>query len=67
MKFSAGTTEDAKEVISFVNEHGKRHDLFHKLDSVSDVKGLKAEDFYCLKRDGRVVAAVSSRIHNDPA
>ncbi len=59
LQFSQVTASDEKEVISFVNEHGKRHDLFHKLDSVSDVKGLKAEDFYCLKRDGRVVAAAA--------
>ena len=59
LEFSNVTEKDLDQVIGFLREQGSRHDLFPKLDSISDIKGLKPEDLYCLKRDGKVVAAAA--------
>ena len=59
LEFANVTEKDLDQVISFLREQGKRHDLFPKLDSIRDIKGLKPEDLYCLKRDGKVVAATA--------
>lgn len=57
LEFIKAEADDKDAAVKFINEQGKRHDLFHKLDSVDDVKGLDKADFYCLKKDGKIVAA----------
>ena len=59
LDFERADADDVNEVTAFISECGKKHDLFHKLDTIDDIKGLKAEDFYCLRRDGRIVAAAA--------
>lgn len=59
LEFKRATADSINYVLSFISGQGKGHDMFHKLDSVSDIKTLKSEDFYYLTKDGRVVAAAA--------
>ena len=59
LQFKQGTEDSVSGITGFISAQGKGRDLFHKLDSVDDIKGLKAEDFYCLIRDGKPVAAAA--------
>lgn len=45
------------EAAAFLTSCGKKHDLFPSLKDSPDISALLDEGIYCLKKDGRIVAA----------
>ncbi|MCR5357613.1 MAG: hypothetical protein K6E63_09475 [Lachnospiraceae bacterium] len=56
-EFVKAAADDESGIVSFLNENGRKKNLFPAFDRLSDLGDLKAEDFYLLKRDERIVAA----------
>jgi hypothetical protein len=52
-----GGAEDERDIIEFLTRNGRHRDMFPVFDRLSDVGELKAEDFFLLKRNGRIAAA----------
>ncbi|MBQ7588479.1 MAG: hypothetical protein IJT37_10710 [Lachnospiraceae bacterium] len=52
-----GKAEDEEDITAFLTRNGRHRDLFPVIDRLSDAGELKAEDFFLLKRNGKLAAA----------
>ena len=59
LNFCRAKEKDKDELIEFLNNEGRRKDLFPVIESFEDFYGLSCESFYMLKKDGRIVAAAA--------
>ncbi|MBR6469445.1 MAG: hypothetical protein IKS84_03605 [Lachnospiraceae bacterium] len=57
VEFVRAAKDDEEGLVRFLNENGRKRNLFPVFDKLSDLGDLGADDFYLLKRDGNIVAA----------
>ena len=57
--FHRATEADREELEAFLRCEGSRKDLFPKIDYIESVHGLHVDDFYCLRKDGKIVATAA--------
>lgn len=57
VEFVRAGRNDEDDIVSFLIENGRNRDLFPVFDRLSDIGDIKAEDFYLLRKEGRIVSA----------
>ncbi|MCR5507954.1 MAG: hypothetical protein K6F34_04630 [Lachnospiraceae bacterium] len=53
--FRRGVPEDEEDIVSFLNDHGRKRDMFPAFDKLSDIGDIKADDFFLLAKEGKTV------------
>lgn len=57
--FRQATSNDLNNLIAYLNEEGKKHDLFPVIESLDQFSNLSVEDFYLLLDNDQIICAAA--------